>query len=177
MLSFVLLPGTLVIAISVVRLYLCIVGQWASDGSWFYDPQLAIEVSEIGGTLIAISVPSIKPLLGTMFERMKSTAGRSTGPGQEYGKSGNNGQRNSGVPELLWQPGGSERSTNKTMVNANHLCKQSDRSSRGSDSDDDLLASAGSRNIFVQTDVAMTSLPRVLYRNGSSSERPQESQV
>lgn len=56
MLAIVLLPGTLVIVISCVRLYLCVVGQWRDDGSWYYNPQVAIEVAEIGGTLIALSV-------------------------------------------------------------------------------------------------------------------------
>lgn len=58
MLAFVLLPGTLVTIISCVRLWLCVVGQWRADGSWYYNPQIAIEVAEIGGTLIAISVSS-----------------------------------------------------------------------------------------------------------------------
>ena len=56
MLAFVLLPGTLVIIVSCVRLYLCVVGQWRDDGSWYYDPQVATEVAEISGTLIALSV-------------------------------------------------------------------------------------------------------------------------
>ncbi|KAF1345029.1 hypothetical protein BDV97DRAFT_379093 [Delphinella strobiligena] len=65
MLAFVLLPGTFVIAISCVRLWLCVVGQWRDDGSWYYNPQIAIEVAEIGGTLIALSIPGLKALIGT----------------------------------------------------------------------------------------------------------------
>jgi len=34
MLALLLMPGVAVIGISVARLYLCVVGQWASDGSW-----------------------------------------------------------------------------------------------------------------------------------------------
>lgn len=177
MLAFVLLPGTLVVAISIVRLYLCVVGQWASDGSWFYDPQLAIEVAEIGGTLIALSIPSIKPLIGTVLSKMKSTAGHSTDPSQDYGKGRSYTRHNSGAPDICWQPGGTDGSSNKTLVNANHLSKHSERSSRGSDSDEDLLASIGSRNIFVHTDVAMTSIPRALYRGETTDRIRREPQV
>jgi hypothetical protein len=52
-----------VIIISSLRLYLVVKGQWLADGSWFYCPMLAIENAEIGGTLIALSIPGLKPLL------------------------------------------------------------------------------------------------------------------
>ena len=48
--------------ISVARLVLVIKGQWNADMSWAYNPMLGIEVSEIGATLIALSVPGGKPL-------------------------------------------------------------------------------------------------------------------
>lgn len=64
-LSFILLPGVLVLIISSVRLYLVVKGQWAADGSWYYNPMLILETSEIGGTLLALSVPALKPLLGS----------------------------------------------------------------------------------------------------------------
>ena len=73
MLAFVLMPGVAVIGISALRLYLCVVGQWATDGSWYYDPQLVIEVAEVGGTLMALSVPGIKPMLGLMYDKVRST--------------------------------------------------------------------------------------------------------
>ncbi|GAB7351578.1 hypothetical protein MBLNU459_g2201t1 [Dothideomycetes sp. NU459] len=171
MLAIVLLPGTLVIGISVVRLYLCVVGQWASDGSWFYDPQLAIEVSEIGGTLIAMSIPSIKPLIGTMFDRMKSTADRTTGPSQQYGKNGS--RHTATAPGSRWQGGDTEVSTNKIVANVTADAKDDERSSQ--DSDEDLLASMGSRNIFVQRDVALTSLPKAVYRSEGFDEERQAS--
>jgi hypothetical protein len=59
--------STSVIIISCVRIYLVVKGQWVTDGSWYYDPMLAIENSEIGGTLIALSVPGLKPLFGSRF--------------------------------------------------------------------------------------------------------------
>jgi hypothetical protein len=59
-----------VIVISTIRLYLVVQGQWLADGSWFYDPMLAIENAEIGGTLITLSMPGLKPLLGTCFTRI-----------------------------------------------------------------------------------------------------------
>ncbi|KAK0614876.1 hypothetical protein B0T17DRAFT_479406, partial [Bombardia bombarda] len=64
-LACILLPGVLVVGISVARLILVIQGQWDPDQSWAYNPMLAIEVSEIGATLMALSVPGIKP----MFDR------------------------------------------------------------------------------------------------------------
>lgn len=66
-LSFILMPGLLVIAISCARMYLVIVGQWEADESWSYDYLLAVEVSEIGSTLVALSIPGLKPLFGSLF--------------------------------------------------------------------------------------------------------------
>ncbi|WPH01395.1 Hypothetical protein R9X50_00424000 [Acrodontium crateriforme] len=62
--SLVLLPGVLVISISIARLYLVAIGQWLADESWSYDPLLAVENAEIAATIIALSVPALKPLLG-----------------------------------------------------------------------------------------------------------------
>ncbi|KAF6821132.1 integral membrane protein pth11-like protein [Colletotrichum musicola] len=63
----ILLPGTLVVAISVVRLILVINGQWQPDQSWIYSPLLAIEVAEVGATLIALSIPGIRPLVDECY--------------------------------------------------------------------------------------------------------------
>lgn len=71
-LSCVLLPGVLVVAISTTRLYLVIVGQWSDDGSWAYNAMLAVENAEISGTLIALSVPALKPLFVNLFSRLAS---------------------------------------------------------------------------------------------------------
>ncbi|KND86306.1 hypothetical protein TOPH_09062 [Tolypocladium ophioglossoides CBS 100239] len=62
-LAGILLPGVAVIGISIARLVLVILGQWQTDMSWTNDPMLVIEVSEIGATLIALSVPGVKPLV------------------------------------------------------------------------------------------------------------------
>lgn len=168
MLAMVLLPGTLVIVISCVRLYLCVVGQWRDDGSWYYNPQVAIEVAEIGGTLIALSVscyrkgcitgtnadpalqiPGLKALIGTMYERMRSSIDHtypSTGRGRITLTHG-------GTQDVAKPPHHSPGVfQTKTSVNAR-------TNSRGSDSDEDLLASMGSRNIYVQTDVNQLSFP------------------
>ena len=51
-------------------MYLVVVGQWDPDESWAYDPLLAVEVSEIGSTLIALSVPALKPFFGTLASRI-----------------------------------------------------------------------------------------------------------
>ena len=51
-------------ALSTVRIYLIYIGTFEADFSWYYNPQLVVESSEVGGTLIALSVPGLKPLLG-----------------------------------------------------------------------------------------------------------------
>ncbi|WDK22804.1 hypothetical protein CGRA01v4_14094 [Colletotrichum graminicola] len=66
----ILLPGILVVAISVARLILVINGQWQPDQSWIYSPLLAIEVSEIGATLVALSIPGIRPLATDIYRKM-----------------------------------------------------------------------------------------------------------
>lgn len=68
-LAGILLPGILVVAISVTRLVLVVKGQWEPDMSWFYNPLLAVEVSEIGATLIALSIPGVKPLFDILLRR------------------------------------------------------------------------------------------------------------
>ncbi|KAK1973393.1 hypothetical protein LZ30DRAFT_789579 [Colletotrichum cereale] len=75
-LACILLPGILVVAISVARLILVINGQWQPDQSWIYSPLLAIEVSEIGATLIALSIPGIRPLATELFRRTLSVFSR-----------------------------------------------------------------------------------------------------
>lgn len=60
-----------VIIISAARVYLVVEGQWRPDSSWNYDPMLAIENAEIGGTLIALSIPGLKPL----FDRFRKKVG------------------------------------------------------------------------------------------------------
>ncbi|KAJ6011358.1 hypothetical protein N7451_002770 [Penicillium sp. IBT 35674x] len=65
-LSLVLFPGVFVIVISAVRVWLVVKGEWATDGSWAYNPMLCVENAELAGTLIALSVPAVKPTLKTM---------------------------------------------------------------------------------------------------------------
>lgn len=61
--------------ISGARIFLVCLGQWSSDNTWYYDPQLATEMSEIGATLIALSVPALKPLFGVyVLNRIRSNA-------------------------------------------------------------------------------------------------------
>ncbi|KAJ4144504.1 hypothetical protein LMH87_003385 [Akanthomyces muscarius] len=80
-LGSILLPGILVIAISIARLVLVIRGQWEADMSWEYNPMLGVEVAEIGATLIALSVPGVKPIFDKFVLGKKdvSDASGSTG--------------------------------------------------------------------------------------------------
>ncbi|KAF3403257.1 hypothetical protein DPV78_004764 [Talaromyces pinophilus] len=72
-LAFVMFPGVLVLMISGARIFLVCLGQWSIDNTWYYDPQLAVEMSEIGATLIALSVPALKPLFGVyVLTRIRS---------------------------------------------------------------------------------------------------------
>ncbi|KAJ5587593.1 uncharacterized protein N7459_003358 [Penicillium hispanicum] len=77
-LSLVMFPGVLVIVISCVRLWLVVVGQWASDGSWAYNPMLCVENAEIASTLIALSVPALKPVFGNFFGHLTEYASSHT---------------------------------------------------------------------------------------------------
>ncbi|KAL1582807.1 hypothetical protein WHR41_08317 [Cladosporium halotolerans] len=72
-LAGIMMPGLIVIAISSARMYLVIVGQWNADQSWSYNPLLTIEVAEIGSTLVALSVPALKPFFGKVFAFLDST--------------------------------------------------------------------------------------------------------
>ncbi|CAI7619166.1 unnamed protein product [Penicillium bialowiezense] len=91
-LSIVMFPGVFVILISAIRVWLVAKGQWASDGSWAYNPMLCVENAEIAATLVALSVPALKPVFGSLFAhlteytsshtRSRSTKMRSHGIGQ-----------------------------------------------------------------------------------------------
>lgn len=59
-LALVLFPGILVIGVSSARLGLLSKGIYYSDQSWYYGPMVALEGAEIGGTMMAISVPALK---------------------------------------------------------------------------------------------------------------------
>ncbi|KAJ5355911.1 hypothetical protein N7517_010520 [Penicillium concentricum] len=69
-LSIVMFPGVFVIVISAVRVWLVAVGQWNSDGSWAYNPMMCVENAEIAATLVALSVPALKPVFGNLFAHL-----------------------------------------------------------------------------------------------------------
>ncbi|KAK5996539.1 hypothetical protein PT974_01874 [Cladobotryum mycophilum] len=75
-LACILLPGIVVVAISLTRLVFVIPSGWQlPDESWWYNPMLGVEVSEIGATLIALSVPGVKPLVDALvFGKHESQA-------------------------------------------------------------------------------------------------------
>ncbi|GME66157.1 Integral membrane protein [Neofusicoccum parvum] len=94
-LSVVLIPGILVIAISITRLYLVTRGWVDPDMSWAYGPMLAIETAEIGGTVIALSAPALKVYLGRLYQNSSlhgssktRTAGNRYGAGTGRGDVG-----------------------------------------------------------------------------------------
>ncbi|KAI5289453.1 hypothetical protein KEM54_003840 [Ascosphaera aggregata] len=76
-LALVMFPGLFVLVLSAVRVWLVDVGQFDRDQSWRYDPMMAVESAEIAGTLIALSAPGLKPLLGLIYHGVPSSAGHS----------------------------------------------------------------------------------------------------
>ncbi|KAF7562653.1 hypothetical protein G7046_g1469 [Stylonectria norvegica] len=100
-LACILLPGIFVIGISIARLVLVIQGQWQADMSWAYNPMLGVEVSEIGATLIALSVPGVKPLVDRFVLRKDLSAG--SGGGSKYGKAGGS-SRGTALRSLAFRP-------------------------------------------------------------------------
>jgi hypothetical protein len=132
---------TRVIIISCVRIYLVVKGQWVTDGSWYYDPMLAIENSEIGGTLIALSVPGLKPLFGSWFVHLTGAESKS--------------QSRSGAlsyPMHLMR-GRTQLSSGKDVVPASETTIKAHEAGRN-DSDDSLL---GGLNIHVRKDLTVES--------------------
>ncbi|KAK7423395.1 hypothetical protein QQZ08_009072 [Neonectria magnoliae] len=69
--------------------------------SWSYNPMLGVEVSEIGATLIALSVPGVKPLFDKFIMRKDASIG-STGD-TRYGK-GNTSGRGTALRSLNLRP-------------------------------------------------------------------------
>ncbi|KAJ5939769.1 hypothetical protein N7466_002903 [Penicillium verhagenii] len=67
-----------VIIISAIRVWLVVKGQWATDGSWAYNPMLCVENAEIAGTLVALSVPALKPVFGNIFSQLTEYTGSRT---------------------------------------------------------------------------------------------------
>ena len=58
------------LVLSTVRIYLIYIGTFKPDFSWYYNPQLVVESSEVGGTLIALCVPGLKPLVEKWASRI-----------------------------------------------------------------------------------------------------------
>ncbi|KAI8670032.1 hypothetical protein NCS56_00807100 [Fusarium sp. Ph1] len=132
-LACILLPGTSVIAISITRLVFVIEGQWNADMSWAYNPMLAIEVSEIGATLIALSVPGLKPLVDKFILRRDVTSGDSNG-NSRYGKPTSN-SRSHALRSLNFRPEHdvlTSRDTSAEGINAFRTKNQRDNQSENS---------------------------------------------
>jgi hypothetical protein len=126
---------TSVIVISIVRLYLVVEGQWQVDGSWFYNPMLVIETAEVGATLIALSIPGLKPLLGRRFEIFNQPAipkSYASTPLAAFGP-------------LSTSSRGAIRLSSKDTKATNRFTAR-DRDARPSDSDDSLMEAGRNRS-------------------------------
>ncbi|KAK3934229.1 integral membrane pth11 [Diplogelasinospora grovesii] len=139
-LACILLPGMLVVGISVARLVLVIRGQWDPDESWSYNPMLAVETSEIGATLIALSVPGIKPMFDKCILRKnpRSATGGSSG-------TRSHGSRGTALRNLSLRP------THSILTSSDYTIKgPSDDSEQGRVKDSYSMASTD--GIFVRVD-------------------------
>lgn len=80
------------IGISITRLYLVVRGGWVNlDGSWYYNPQLAIQNAEMAATMIALSVPGLKPLFGSWFAHIRAPSSGRSHNVTPFGRSGKSG--------------------------------------------------------------------------------------
>ncbi|RDA84112.1 hypothetical protein CP532_1485 [Ophiocordyceps camponoti-leonardi (nom. inval.)] len=64
-LSCIFFPGLIVVGISIARIALAIIWDWETDNDFIYAflSLLVVEVSEIGVSLVAISLPGLRPLI------------------------------------------------------------------------------------------------------------------
>ncbi|EGX97040.1 hypothetical protein CCM_01699 [Cordyceps militaris CM01] len=123
-LGSILLPGILVIAISITRLILVIRGQWEADMSWEYNPMLGVEVAEIGATLIALSVPGVKPMYDKFVLGKKEASQSSASASRMQNRSADSNATKLGTLRLRSQHLGSREEINHlnyaTAVSASH---------------------------------------------------------
>ncbi|PFH59272.1 hypothetical protein XA68_12612 [Ophiocordyceps unilateralis] len=70
-LSCIFFPGLIVVFISIARIALAIIWDWETDDDFIYAflSLLVVEVSEIGVSLIAISLPGLRPLFDKYIMR------------------------------------------------------------------------------------------------------------
>ncbi|OAR01906.1 hypothetical protein LLEC1_07647 [Akanthomyces lecanii] len=130
-LASILLPGVLVIAISIARLILVIRGQWEADMSWSYNPMLGVEVAEIGATLIALSVPGLKPIFDKFVLGKKNVtdASGSTGNRMQNRTTDSSGTKLGTLRRRSQQLGSREEMLNpnyQTAVSAGHYLSTDD---------------------------------------------------
>lgn len=137
-----------VTCISIARLVLVIEGQWNKDMSWTYNALLAVEVSEIGATLISLSIPGIKP----MWDKYIRRRGHDASSGGRSGHSTKGGTKGTSI------------TLNNLSLRPQHLnklgstsdCTYHDTKSRNRDNDDD-DGTASTEGIMVRVDFDMTT--------------------
>lgn len=106
--------------------------------------------------MIALSVPSYKPILSRWYGHMKSTVEASHGPNSKYGEGVS--RRKSSVP-ALW---GSQVADTKLKTSI-----QSGGQTTGSRASSDNSLLSPDDNIYVTTDVDMRSIPMARLRKDS----------
>ncbi|KAH6888466.1 hypothetical protein B0T10DRAFT_562041 [Thelonectria olida] len=135
-LACILLPGISVVSISITRLVLVIEGQWQPDQSWSYNPMLGVEVSEIGATLISLSVPGVKPLFDRFIMRKDPSKGSS---GQSrYGKQSNN-SRGTALRSLNIRPEHDVLASRDTSAEGNYRSHNESKDNQSETSADGIL--------------------------------------
>lgn len=128
--------------------------------SWAYNPMLAIEVSEIGATLTALSVPGIKPLFDKFILRREDTT---TGSGGKYGKPTSIG-RATPLRPLHLRP-------EHDMLGSRDTSAQGVANYRAADVSKDDLSETSADGILVQVDFQIKEDSRKSGRASSSTWR------
>lgn len=112
-------------------------GLVAIDISWPYGPMLAIESAEIGATMIALSVPALKPLFGSSFTKFTNSyesRSKSTRNGNSVALSGRLGHSHKGLKD-----GSAIGNLNPYQQAASETTIRGGRGNQLTGSDDDLL--------------------------------------
>ncbi|KAL5344693.1 hypothetical protein ACLOAV_010385 [Pseudogymnoascus australis] len=109
----------------------------AIDISWPYGPMLAIESAEIGATMIALSVPALKPLFGNLFTKFTNSyesRSKSTKNGNSVALSGRLGHSHRGLKD-----GSAIASLHPYQQAASETTIRGGKGNQLTGSDDDLL--------------------------------------
>jgi len=85
------------------------------DQSWSYNGLLTIEVAEIGSTLVALSVPALKPFFGKFFTFLDATFITNASS-----RTGNTSKRESAFGLVNWRRKGVSTHSEPSQIRVRH---------------------------------------------------------